>query len=229
MRLDAVGSWEGGKRCSTNAHECLCMGYPNRDIPKRGMPHREHGHGQEYCTVLYILHTCNAQRSARIKLGWEQAGISKSQSQSLNMFGRGRPFLVAVITGARSREGSFTRSSLKHQHQHNIANLPIWLRLPFTQPPPLGRPVDPVRTRTAPHRALPLLQPCSRSSHFFPFIHSFIRLFIHSSIHSFLLCAFCPSTRSRYFQCAFPPARTGATGANRPNIILVEVAPSTDL
>jgi hypothetical protein len=24
--LDAVGSWEGGKRCSINAHECLCMG-----------------------------------------------------------------------------------------------------------------------------------------------------------------------------------------------------------
>jgi hypothetical protein len=41
MRLDAVGSWEGGKRCSTNAHECLCMVYPKRDIPKRGMPHRE--------------------------------------------------------------------------------------------------------------------------------------------------------------------------------------------
>jgi hypothetical protein len=186
MRLDAVGSWEGGKRCSTNARECLCMVYPKRDIPKRGMPHREHEHGQEYCTVLYILHICNPQRSASIKLGWEQAGISKSQSQSLNMFGRGRPFLVAVITGARSREGSFTRS--KHEHQHNIANLPIWLRLPFTQPPPLGRPVDPVRTRTAPHRALPLLQRCSRSSHFFPFIHSFLHFsispFLHFSIPS---------------------------------------------
>ena len=53
-----------GKRCSINAHECLCMGYPNRDIPKRGMPHREHEQGQEYCTVLYILHICNPQRSA---------------------------------------------------------------------------------------------------------------------------------------------------------------------
>jgi hypothetical protein len=94
------------------------------------------------------------------------------------MFGRGRPLLVAVITDARSRERSFTRSNISIN-----TTLPICQfgsGLPFTQPPPLGRPVDPVRTRTAPHRALPLLQPCSRSSHFFPFIHSFIFPVLHS-------------------------------------------------
>jgi hypothetical protein len=71
MRLDAVGSWEGGKRCSTNAHECLCMVYPKRDIPKRdipkrGMPHREMNMARN--TVLYCtVHTAHMQSAAQRK------------------------------------------------------------------------------------------------------------------------------------------------------------------
>jgi hypothetical protein len=93
--LDAVGSWGGGKLCSINSHACLCMVYPNRDIPKRDIPNREHEQGQKDCTARTVT------RSARIQLGGHlEISISISISISINMFGLGRPFLVAVINQA---------------------------------------------------------------------------------------------------------------------------------
>jgi hypothetical protein len=51
--LDAVGSWEGGKLCSMPMS--VCVWYPNMDIPNRGIPNREHEHGQKYCTVHTVI------------------------------------------------------------------------------------------------------------------------------------------------------------------------------
>jgi hypothetical protein len=67
MRLDAVGSWEGGKRCSTN--EFLCMDIPIGTYPKGACPIGNMdmaGNTVLYCTYCTY---CYPQRSARIKLG----------------------------------------------------------------------------------------------------------------------------------------------------------------
>jgi hypothetical protein len=107
--LDAVGSWEGGKLCSINSHACLCMVYPNRDIPKWTFPIGNMNIARILsCTARTVIRSKN---TARLRAGGHlEISISIS---IINMFGLGRPFLVAVIKpAARSREGSFTRSNI---------------------------------------------------------------------------------------------------------------------
>jgi hypothetical protein len=89
--LDAVGSWGGGKLCSINSHACLCMVYPNRDIPKRNIPNGEHEQGQKDCTY------CNPQRKDTARRASRNLNLNLNL---INMFGLGRPFLVAVINQA---------------------------------------------------------------------------------------------------------------------------------
>lgn len=109
--LDAVGSWEGGKLCSINSHACLCMVYPNRDIPKGGIPNREHEHGQKDCTY------CNPQRKDTARRASRNLNLNLNLNQYVRaraaFFGRGYQPGQPLDRG---REASLAQTSASTQH-----------------------------------------------------------------------------------------------------------------
>lgn len=113
--LDAVGSWEGVKLCSINSHACLCMVYPNRDIPKRDIPNREYEHRQD--TVLYCTYCNPPQEYSSAKS--RRASRNLNLNLKLNQYVRARAAFFVRLSSQpldRGREASLAQTSASTQH-----------------------------------------------------------------------------------------------------------------